>query len=189
MKKHLLFTILACASMTAYALSTDKDQPIEVRADKFNGDEVKQTAVYSGSVQVTQGSMSLKGDRLELRLTPKGYRQATVSGKPAKFRQKKEAKTKGVEEWINAQAATIQYDEENDVVTLSGNAKLSRTENGVERDVTQGSRIVYDLRNARSVVEGGGSGGRVTTIIAPRSKPQPQTSPELSSTSSFTDKK
>lgn len=188
MKKHLLFTILACASMSATALSTDKDQPIEVRADKFNGDEVKQTAVYSGSVQVTQGSMSLRGDRLELRLTPKGYRQATVSGKPAKFRQQKEAKTRGVEEWINAQADVIKYDEENDVVTLSGSAKLSRTENGVEKDVTQGSRIVYDLRNARSVVEGGRE-GRVTTIIAPRSKTQPQASPELSSTSSFTDTK
>ena len=38
-------------------------------------------------------------------------------------------------------------------MTLIGAAYLSRTENGKERDMTEGERIVYDMRNARSKVE------------------------------------
>ena len=41
----------------------------------------------------------------------------------------------------------------------------------MEKDITEGERIVYDMRNARSRVEGGvvnGQKQRVSTIIAPR---------------------
>ena len=145
-----------------------------MHADKFNGDEVKQTAVYSGDVVVDQGSMRITGDTLTLRITPKGYRQATLTGAPTKFRQQRDPDPKNpVDEWVHAEAARIVYDEETDTITLTGAARLSRSENGVEKDMTEGERIVYDMRNARSVVEGGVSAGqrqRVTTIIAPRGK-------------------
>ena len=52
---------------------------------------------------------------------------------------------------------------------LEGKAQLSRSENGQQKDMTSGERIVYDMRNARSEVNSG-EGKRVTTIIAPRSK-------------------
>ena len=75
MKKSIVFSILAAIAAPTWALSTDKSQPIEVHADQFNGDEVKQTAVYSGNVVVDQGSMNLTGARLDLAITPKGYRR------------------------------------------------------------------------------------------------------------------
>lgn len=174
MKK--LFAALLAAGLvsSAWALQTDREQQIEVHADQFNGDEVKQTAVYSGAVVVDQGSMRLTGDVLNLRITPKGYRRATITGAPAKFRQQRDPDAKNpVDEWVHAEAKRITYDEETDTVTLSGTARLSRSENGVEKDMTQGDRIVYDMRNARSVVEGAVEGGRrqrVTTVIAPRTQ-------------------
>ena len=64
---------------------------------------------------------------------------------------------------------TVTYDEETDKVTLEGKAQLSRSENGQQKDMTSGERIVYDMRNARSEVNSS-EGKRVTTIIAPRSK-------------------
>ena len=85
MKKSIVFSILAAIAAPPWALSTDKSQPIEVHADQFNGDEVKQTAVYSGNVVVDQGSMNLTGARLDLAITPKGYRRATITGSPARF--------------------------------------------------------------------------------------------------------
>ena len=157
--------------LSAFALSTDREQPIEIHADTFNGDEVKQTAVYSGNVIVTQGSMNLLGARLELRLSARGYRQGTVTGNLARFRQQRDPKTPGVDEWVHAQAERIIYDEEVDTITLDGKVRLARSENGVEKDITEGERIVYDMRNARSRVEGGvvnGQKQRVSTIIAPR---------------------
>ena len=172
-KKLLIAVLIAAAALPTLALTTDREQAIEVHADRFDGDEVKQTAVYSGNVVVDQGSMQITGARLEVRITPKGYRQATVTGEPSRFRQQRDKDPKNpVDEWMHARASKIVYDEETDTVTLIGSAKLSRTENGKERDMTQGERIVYDMRNARSKVEGvtvKGEKQRVTTIIAPRS--------------------
>lgn len=172
--RHLLVAA-ACAalSLPAWALSTDRDQQIEVHADRFNGDEVQQTAVYAGNVVVDQGSMNITGQRLELSVTPKGYRRAVVTGSPARFKQQRDPKTKGIEEWMHAEANRITYDEENDTVTLEGAARVSRSENGVRKDQSSGERIVYNLRYARSSIEGGGTDGkksRVSTIIAPRTK-------------------
>ncbi len=168
MKKLLLsFALLASVSSPVFALDSDRNQPIEVTADQFHGDEVKQTAVYSGNVVVTQGSMRLTGARLELSITPKGYRKITVLGKPAHFKQQRDRKKAQIDEWIHADANHIVYDEETDKITLKGRASLNRTENGISKDMTSGEIIVYDMRNARSEVQGT-KGQRVTTIIAPR---------------------
>ena len=189
MQKFIVAAIAAAFVSPVFALATDREQPIEVHADQFNGDEVKQTAVYSGNVSVDQGSMNLLGARLELRITPKGYRQATITGSTARFKQQRDPnpKTPNIDEWVHAQASRIVYDEETDTVTLTGGAKLSRTENGQQKDMTQGEKIVYDMRFARSSVDGGVVGGkrqRVTTIIAPRSNKNaaPRDGASLSST-------
>lgn len=196
MKHSILIAAIASAfALPAWALSTDREQPIEVHADRFDGDEVKQTAIYTGAVVVDQGSMRITGARLELRITPKGYRRGTVTGTPSRFRQQRDPDEKkpGIDEWIHAEASTIIYDEETDTVTLIGKARLTRTENGKERDMTQGEKIVYDLRFSRSTVEGTESEGkrqRVTTIIAPRSNnnaaPAPRQGTELTPSSRMT---
>ena len=147
MKKSIVFSILAAIAAPTWALSTDKSQPIEVHADQFNGDEVKQTAVYSGNVVVDQGSMNLTGARLDLAITPKGYRRATITGSPARFKQQRDPKTKGVEEWVHAHASRITYDEETDKVTLEGKAQLSRSENGQQKDHDE--RRAHRLRHAQ----------------------------------------
>ena len=192
MKKLLVSLFLAAAaSGPALALDTDRDQPIEVTADRFNGDEVKQTAVYSGNVIVTQGSMRLTGSRLELSVTPKGYRRVAVTGKPAHFKQQRDRKKAHVDEWVHADANSIVYDEETDTVTLQGKAALNRTENGISKDMTSGESIVYDMRNARSQVQGA-KGQRVTTIIAPRKsteKNEPRAGTSLSSSTKLSTSK
>ena len=81
---------------------------------------------------------------------------------------------------MHARAEKIIYDEEVDTITLDGKARLARSENGVEKDITEGERIVYDMRNARSRVEGGvvnGQKQRVSTIIAPRNNNAKETKP------------
>lgn len=70
-QKFLLAALTAALAAPVLALSTDRDQAIEVHADRFDGDEVKQTAVYTGNVIVDQGSMQITGARLEVRITLK----------------------------------------------------------------------------------------------------------------------
>ncbi len=181
MRKLFLPLLCLLALEPAWALSDDRDQPIEVQADAFYGDEVAQTAVYSGNVVVRQGSMHLTGAKLELRITPKGYRQGTVTGSLSKFRQQRDPKSPGdPEEWMHAEAGQILYDEETDTITLTGRAKLSRVVSGEEKDMTRGEKIVYDMRTARSRIEGGvvdGQRQRVSTVIAPRTRAGEQAAP------------
>ncbi len=181
MKPALLFTLLAVLASTAFAETADKSKPIQVNADRLDADEVKQTAVYAGNVRVTQGTMTITGARLELKEDPDGYRTAIVTvpaGQLVTFRQRRDPKTPGIEEWIDGQGEKLVYDERADRVTLSTRAKLRRLENGEQRDETLGDVIVYDMRNSRSSVEGAAAGtpsGRVSTTIAPRREAKPST--------------
>lgn len=159
---------------TAVAEQADRDKPIQVEADKLDADEVKQVAIYTGNVRVTQGTLRIDGQQLELREDPEGYRSAVVTAAPGQlvlFRQRRDPKTPGVEEWVEGQAERLEYDQRNDSVKLMQRAKLRRTENGEQRDELTGQLIVYDQRSSRTTVDGGPTAspdGRVRTTIAPR---------------------
>ena len=57
--------LLALAVPTVQAESRDREKPIEIQADHFFGDELKQVATYTGSVRVDQGTMRLTGQKLD----------------------------------------------------------------------------------------------------------------------------
>lgn len=157
----------------ARAETADRDKPIEINADNFQGDEVAQTAIYTGRVEVHQGTLEILGDKLTVSVSPEGYRTITVTGNPVRMKERRDAKTPGVEEWVHASSLTAVYDEQSDVVTLTELAKLARSENGLVKDSSAGEKIVYNLRTARSRVEGAvvdGKRNRVSTVLAPRKK-------------------
>lgn len=180
----------ALALTTVHAETADRDKPLEITADTFHGDEVTQLAVYTGHVEIHQGTMEITGDKLTLQVLPNGYRVITIEGKPVKMKQRNDPKTPKIDEWMHATSLKAVYDESKDTVTLLDNAKLDRSENGLVKDSAQGMKIVYNLRTARSSVEGGvvdGRRSRVTTILSPRSKdtnvaPSPAQASGLSST-------
>ena len=74
--KHsvLVVLLLALACPFAQAETQDRQKPIEIQADHFFGDEVKQVATYTGSVRVDQGTMRLTGQKLVLQETSTGYK-------------------------------------------------------------------------------------------------------------------
>ena len=73
MKRCLLAAfVLALALPLAQAETKDREQPIEIQADHFFGDEIKQIATYTGSVRVDQGTMRLTGQKLILQETSTG---------------------------------------------------------------------------------------------------------------------
>lgn len=168
---------LACglALLTAFgtvnAETADRSKPIEINADNFQGDEVKQVAIYTGRVEVHQGTLEILGDKLTVTISPEGYRTITVTGNPVRMKERRDVKTPGVEEWVHASSLTAVYEEQSDVITLTELAKLARSENGLVKDSSAGEKIVYNLRTARSRVEGAvveGKRNRVSTVLAPR---------------------
>ncbi len=155
----------------ACAETADRSKPIEINADDFKGDEVRQIAVYTGRVEVHQGTLEILGDKLTLTISPEGYRTITVVGNPVRMKERRDAKTPGVEEWVHASGLTAVYEESKDEITLTELAKLARSENGLVKDSSAGEKIIYNLRTARSRVEGAvvdGKRNRVSTVLAPR---------------------
>lgn len=164
-----LFLLTAFGS--ANAETADRSKPIEINADNFQGDEVQQVAIYTGRVEVHQGTLEILGDKLTVTISPEGYRTITVTGNPVRMKERRDPKTPGVEEWVHASSLTAVYEEQKDVITLTELAKLARSENGLVKDSSAGEKIVYNLRTARSRVEGAvveGKRNRVSTVLAPR---------------------
>lgn len=170
MKKWIISSlVLALSSTMAFADATDREKPISVEASSFKADQVNQVATYIGNVIVRQGTLQMNGNKLVITENAKGYRQMELFGKNASFRQRRDPQTKGIEEWFEAQAQRIVYEESNGIITLYQNAKVARTENGIIKDQTEGNRIVYDSRRSRTIIQGS-AGGRASTVIAPRNK-------------------
>lgn len=115
-------------------------------------------AVYTGKVEVKSDTLTMHGDRLELRQTSAGQYTAKITGNPATLNHQ----STGVEDpAVTARAQTLNYDSKTTTVKLSGQAQLTRGGN-----VVDGEEITYDLTQHR-VQAVGGDGGQVKMVIQP----------------------
>ncbi len=182
---RLLFIALAPAALAvclwptqALAERGDRAKPLEVESDGANNapgavmDLGKKTVVISGNVIITQGSMRIRADRVELREAPDGRRTAVAlggPGKPASFRQKRDR----VDEYVDATAERIEYDSRSDQIRFVGDARSRRLIGEAVADEATAQLIVYD--NVADVVSlqggaaaGSGTPGRTRLVLMPR---------------------
>ena len=162
---------LTVLSAPVCAETADRSKPVNITANSFDGDEIKQVATYVGAVEVHQGTLEMLGDKLTMTVDARGFRTFTMTGNPVRMKERRDPKTAGVEEWMHAVGKKAVYNEFADKLTLYGDAKISRSENGLVKDTTAGDTIIYDMRYARSYVKGDvvdGHKTRVNTILAPR---------------------
>jgi lipopolysaccharide export system protein LptA len=190
MKFRLLLTSLLCAAALAPALAekADRSKPLTIEADQPSSvDLLKQVVVFNGNVVVTQGTMVIRADRVDVRERPDGHRSASAlgsAGKLAAFRQKRD----GVDETIEGSAERIEYDSRGDVVRFVGNAVVRRLRGTVVADEISGSLISYDNGNETFSVQGAAAssasaaepagGGRVRVTLTPRSEAASQPASE-----------
>jgi lipopolysaccharide export system protein LptA len=128
--------------------------------------------VFNGNVVISQGTMVLRADRVEMRERSDGYREAKAIGsaeRPATFREKRD----GVDETIEGAAERIEFDTRSDTVRLVGQAAVRRLRAGVVADEITGSLITWDNTNELFKVTGGeptpsNPTGRVRAVFAPR---------------------
>jgi lipopolysaccharide export system protein LptA len=146
----------------AVALPDDRDQPIYVQSDRAERDERKGTTVYTGEVEIDQGSLHISADSVTIRDADEQVNQIEASGDPAKMRQKPAPDR----EPVYARARTIQYDVVQEVLTLVEEASVTQ-----EGTTVTGDRIVYFVREQRVKATGGGTTPgqeRVKVVIPPR---------------------
>lgn len=172
----LLLLLPPFAAQAVRAEKADRSKPIHVESDRVTVDDIKQLSVFDGNVILTQGTMTLRGDRMEVRQDKEGFKQGTVWGKRAYFRQKRD----GVDEWIEAWAERVEYDSRADKLQLFVRAALKRGDDDVAGDY-----ISYDATTEFFQVIGGGAKaasennpqGRVRAVIQPKTKAATQAAP------------
>lgn len=166
-----LFFVTAAA-----ALSTDRDQPIEVTADFVEIDDKIGVAIYRGNVIVIQGSTHFTGHTLTLKYAPdQQLKEAFLEGSPATYRQRPDNE----EEDIEGEALNMRYQTQEQLIHMSNKVKI------VQRgQIYTGHHMTYDT--ARNVLKarkarpgelsndnGATDDGRVRIIIPPAKKTEP----------------
>lgn len=167
------FAAAALGPAPAVAEKADRSKPMSIEADQPGSiDLQRQVVVFNGNVVITQGTMVLRAERVELRERPDGYREAKAIGtaeQPASFRQKRD----GVDETLEGTAERIEFDARTDTLRLAGNAAVRRLRAGVLADEITGSLITWDNTNELFKVTGGAvtpsnPTGRVRAVLTPR---------------------
>lgn len=166
------------ASGVAHAERADREKPINIESDRVTVDDIKQLSVFEGKVVLTQGTMVIRGDRMEVRQDKEGFKLGTVWGDLAYFRQKREGLDENVEGW----GERIEYDSRADKVQLFKRAAMKRGDDDVAGDY-----ISYDATTEFFQVIGGGSKtatannpeGRVRAVIQPKAKVKPPAQPAV----------
>ena len=163
-------TALLCA--TAMAEKADRSKPMVLESEQpCTVNLLKRTSLCSGNVVVSQGTLQIRADRLELRETPEGHQMAQASGgdKLATYRQKRD----GVDEVVEGQAQRIDYDSRSGTLRFEGQAQVRRLRGAVLAEEITGAVVVWDTVAEVFNVRGGAvspdnPSGRVRAVIAPR---------------------
>lgn len=164
--------LLSCAAAVAWAERADRQQPIVVEADQPGTlDLQRQVVVFNGNVQIVQGTMTIRADRIEVRELPGGYRLAIATGlpgRPASYRQKRD----GVNEFVEGSAERIEYDSRAGTLRFVGGGTVRRLRDGVVADQITGAVISWDDSAELFSVQGGvptpdNPSGRVRAILTP----------------------
>lgn len=166
--------VLACVSPWALAENADKSKPMNIEADSLRYDDARQVSVFTGQVVMTKGTIVIRGQQVEVRQDAQGNQFGVVTAsptEPAFFRQKRE----GVDEFIEGEAQTIEYDGKADTVRFVQKAQLRRYRGATLADQVTGAVIVYDNTRDLFTVDGAprqgnapGTGGRVRAMLSPK---------------------
>jgi lipopolysaccharide export system protein LptA len=135
--------VTALAAMPVAAERADRGKPLEIEADRnLDVNLGSEVAVLTGNVLIRKGTLQIRADRVEVRTSQDGFRTAIAfgSGRPATFRQKRDAPN----EFIDGQADRLEYEERGDVVRFVNNAVVRRLRGTTVGDEVTGSLITYD---------------------------------------------
>jgi lipopolysaccharide export system protein LptA len=158
------------------ALTSDKDQPIEIEADNAELDDKKGVTIYRGNVVVTQGSIHMTGDTMTVYYTESNDLDTVImEGQPATYRQLPDDS----EVYDEAEALRMEYHELKNLIVLIDNAVVKQeglrfSGNRIEYD-TERSQIKARGRTATEISDDAGGqetekGDRVRITIKPKKK-------------------
>jgi lipopolysaccharide export system protein LptA len=122
----LLRSFVACIALAsacvAHAEKADREKPISFSSDGGEVNYEKKTGVLTGNVVITQGTLTIKADRINFKQNADNSLSATAVGNPLSFRQKRDDAEGYYEGW----AQRAEYDGTKEQLELFDNAILKR---------------------------------------------------------------
>lgn len=170
----LLTALLATlwGAPAAQAAKTDRTQPFVIQSDNGGeGNKISQRTRLTGNVVISQGTLQLRAESVDLRITADGFHQALASGttgKPVSFSQGRDVPGESVQ----GQADQVEFDTKSDTVRFIGNAVVKVLRGTAVAEEVSGAVVLYDNRNEVFRFEGGQASpnpaGRTRLVIMPR---------------------
>ena len=154
--------LIALLPMTTRALEADREQPINIEADKASLNDKTGFSIYEGNVRLQQGTLIFTGSRMTVQLTDKKLDTIILTGTPATYVQRPEGKDTDQ----HAEAMRIEYYAIDERVILLVKARI--WESGDEE--FRSDRIVFNLQTDTVDAGGGGDSGRVHITLQPRDR-------------------
>ncbi len=157
----LTFSLLVAPKLS-WGLEKDSEQPIYIEADGATYDDNTGNSIYTGNVEVTQGSMLLNSDRLIIYTKSRRPYKIVATGQPVTFKQT----PKPGDEDVHGKSLKAEYYVDSELLVMINHAVVWQGENTYASE-----RIEYDRKNA--IVKAGqasSNGKRVHITLHPKEK-------------------
>ena len=168
-----LMLCIAFYSPYGWALQSDREQPIEIQADRVELNEKTEISRYQGQVRLQQGTLKISADTVTVYMKKGKLNKIIIDGKPARFEQQPEDH----KEVVTSHANHMEYSADKERLILQNDALVVQGANNFSGDY-----IEYDTLNSTvKANKNEGSDSRVHAIIVPsgdKSKPKQDSSPK-----------
>ncbi|GMQ89627.1 MAG: lipopolysaccharide transport periplasmic protein LptA [Gammaproteobacteria bacterium] len=132
-----LLIALILSPLNSWALSSDREQPMLIEADRAELDDANGISIYRGNVKVTQGTLILTGDVMTVHTKGNDVEKVIMEGQPATYKQRPDNKDKDV----RAKALHMEYFTNPEKIILTGQAEVEQGGG----DILRSERIEYDV--------------------------------------------
>lgn len=165
-KRHQIANVLAryfvCLLLAVFAIHTtadtrdDASKPINVKADQSDFDEKAGIQTLTGNVEITQGSLTVKADSIQIELKNGALFRIVGKGAPIVFQQQADSGA-----IMRGQSNRIEYDMQTTQITFSGAARFEKPGQKLS-----GNSITYNMSDL-TFKASGNKKGRVNIVLQP----------------------
>ena len=159
---------LLLALSPAHALKTDRQQPLEVKADATDGTLGDGIATLRGNVEVRQGTLLIRADVARVERVEGRVRRFELDGNPVHLQQQIEE-----EGLVAAEARKVEYEVASGIVTLTGDADVDHPQYHISGEVLR-----YDMNAQHFQGSGSDAEGRIRIRMDPEMIPDDVSPPE-----------
>ena len=163
----LLCLCMLLAAGPVFALKSDRQEPLDVKADATDGTLGDGLATLKGSVEIRQGTLLITADIANVSKSEGRVTHIELTGRPVHLQQEIEN-----EGQVTAEAARIGYEVATGLVTLTGNADVEHPQYHIS-----GEKLVYDMNIQHFQGSGGEDNGRIQIRLDPELLNEDDTDP------------